>query len=240
MVDIFSATVMPYFEAITADTTNETLNQLVRDSLTDKWFSLNDLEQAQLLYEAHEYRQRLVDQRAINELLAIQPRFPNKTAHPPPLSTHSSLRPAMGTAPSQASPASWMTRDQTFSPFFQVANTMAEFSRELFRHITINNHPKPSIPLKLSYPMIEDAHHIAQLVAEAYHNRSVSSWKLIPMCSILTCYQDVYHGVCLNTPRTYIKYMLHQIAQKRMLWTCCFPLATNIPPRINFWIPPAS
>ena len=67
---------MSHLHAITGDTDDEALRQLVRDSLKDKWSFLNDLEQTQLLYEAHEYRKQLMDQRPIIEPAIILLRPP--------------------------------------------------------------------------------------------------------------------------------------------------------------------
>jgi hypothetical protein len=144
---------MSHLHAITGDTDDEALRQLVRDSLKDKWSFLNDLEQTQLLYEAHEYRKQLMDQRPIIDLLDAQPRFPVATSH------------------CSSSPTPFPYKG--FSPYFYTAYTMATYSRELFRHLQNSSHPKPSIPPELSYSMIEDAHHIVELAAQAYHTRSM-------------------------------------------------------------------
>jgi hypothetical protein len=64
---------MSHLYEITADTNDEALSQLIHDSVEGKWSFLNDLQQTQLLYEAHEYRQQLRDQGAISNLLEAQP-----------------------------------------------------------------------------------------------------------------------------------------------------------------------
>ena len=178
---------MSYLHFITTDMTDESLNSLVKNSMSDEWGCLNDLQQSQLLYEAFEHRQHLSDQRAINDLLAVQPRFPSIPHHHPTVATHSLLRPTdtssassptmkPGQSPSLPSPVPPSALH--FSPFFHRAHTMATYTQELFKHaVTQGNdlgNQMPAIPLELPYSMIEDAHHVAQVAAKAYRNPSVS------------------------------------------------------------------
>jgi hypothetical protein len=204
---------MSYLQAITADATDECLTQLVKDSLGDEWQSLNDLKQAQLVYQAHEHRQGLRDQVAISDLLAVQPLFSLPSNRRSPSPAYSSLHPDVAPLPVNPQPALQPTMlyaeaeestpvllDRlTFSPLFHSACTMAKYSRVLFSHmVTINDYTadkNPAIPPELSYSMVEDARHIAELAARAYHNRSMSWLQLIQARWLINCYQDVYHGV---------------------------------------------
>jgi hypothetical protein len=184
---------MSYLQAITADTSDECLTQLLQDNMRDQWWSLNDLEQSQLLYEAYQYRQELCDRKAIADLLAVQPRSSFKVDRRSPLPTHPTLHPLLAPLPVNRSPALQMS---IFSPprssplllpdsgvlsiSTYRAYTMAEYTRELFKHVATRDdpapHPRPLIPFELPYFMIEDAHHIAELAGQAYHNRSTSFW----------------------------------------------------------------
>ena len=192
LVYIFPQTLMSYLQTITTDMTDECLNLLLQNSMGDQWWSLNDLQQSQLLSEAYEYCQALCDQQAINELLAVQPRFSSTPRHWSPLPTHSFFHPHAAPLPLNPLPAMQptmpsaqqqsctpvLTDDLTFCPSFYRAYTMAEYTWELFKHMATHDHAVPhpmlTIPLELPYSMIKDAHHIAELAGRAYHNPRMS------------------------------------------------------------------
>jgi hypothetical protein len=179
---------MSYLQDITADTNDARLNQLVQESLGDIWGTLNDLEQSQRLCEAYEYRQALSDQRAIDGLLAIQSRSSSSPNPFLPLPIHSPPRPRVDPFLVHSPSAMQSTTPRAESQSSASALTddlasidlMAEYTKKLFRHIVTCNdpspHPKPAVPLRLPYFMIEDAQHVAELVGKAYGNQSKPSF----------------------------------------------------------------
>ena len=180
---------MSYRKGITAEMSDVQLNLLVQAGMGDRWWTLNDLQQSQLLYEVYEHRQQLCDQGAINGLLDVRPRLSLISNRHSPLFTLPFLgeisAPPINQEPAAESstpPKSQfcqanMTNKANISPFCH-ANVMAEYTRRLFQHlVTVDRaepYHMPLFPFQLPYSAIEDAHHIAALAAKAYHNPSRS------------------------------------------------------------------
>lgn len=177
---------MSYRKEITATMSDVQLNLLVQAGMGDRWWTLNDLQQSQLLYEAYEHRQQLCDQGAINALLDVRPRLPFISDRRPPLFTLPFLgeisAPSINQEPAAESStppkSQFCPENMTNKANICEANVMAEYTRQLFQHlVTVDGaepHHMPLLPFQLPYSGIEDAHHIAALAAKAYHNPSRS------------------------------------------------------------------
>ena len=156
--------------SIDAYTTDLQLASIVSTYYKDDWPLMTELERETRLTEADDYRQQLIDENEIKRLLAEQ-----KLQAPSP--TDSS---GMGTInpellrlsrPSLAAP----TPSAAILSLHQQCRGMAAWARSLFRiHVGASSwKPWEVAPaMSITPDILNDVHHIAQVTAEAFNNKS--------------------------------------------------------------------